>query len=238
MMFTMNLSDSWTPRQPVLSRTSAAEEVFNAIRQGIESGEIPLGSKLSSEAALAASFGVSRSVIREALRSSATLGLTKTETGRGTFVISASPTNDLVLGNFSSTDLYEARPHIEVPAAGLAATRRSKDDLQQLFNIIEQMEAEDDHVAWVELDTEFHAAIANASGNSVFAKIVGDIRESLARQSETVNVVSGRREPSDAEHRAIVEAIAAQDKDAAEAAMAFHLSAVQVAVDDIVSKQS
>lgn len=167
----MNLSDSWTPRQPVLSRTSAAEEVFNSIRQGIESGEIPIGSKLGSEASLAASFGVSRSVIREALRSSATLGLTKTETGRGTFVISATPANDLVLGNYSSTDIHEARPHIEVPAAGLAALRRTTDDLKKLQDIMEQMEAEDDHVAWVELDTEFHATIASASKNSVFTKI-------------------------------------------------------------------
>ena len=167
----MNLSDSWTPRQPVLSRTSAAEEVFNSIRQGIESGEIPIGSKLGSEASLAASFGVSRSVIREALRSSATLGLTKTETGRGTFVISATPANNLVLGNYSSTDIHEARPHIEVPAAGLAALRRTTDDLKKLQDIMEQMEAEDDHVAWVELDTEFHATIASASKNSVFTKI-------------------------------------------------------------------
>src|SRR5690625_7641232 len=90
----MNLSDSWTPRQPVLSRTSAAVEVFNSIRQGIESGEIPIGSKLGSEASLAASFGVSRSVIREALRSSASLGLTKTETGRGTFEIGRASCRD------------------------------------------------------------------------------------------------------------------------------------------------
>ncbi|WP_290454722.1 FadR/GntR family transcriptional regulator, partial [Corynebacterium stationis] len=131
----------------------------------------PIGSKLGSEASLAASFGVSRSVIREALRSSATLGLTKTETGRGTFVISATPANDLVLGNYSSTDIHEARPHIEVPAAGLAALRRTTDDLKKLQAIMEQMEAEDDHVAWVELDTEFHATIASASKNSVFTKI-------------------------------------------------------------------
>ena len=155
----------------MLSRTSAVEEVFNSIRQGIESGEIPIGSKLGSEASLAASFGVSRSVIREALRSSATLGLTKTEAGRGTFVISATPANDLVLGNYSSTDIHEARPHIEVPAAGLAALRRTTDDLKKLQDIMEQMEAEDDHVAWVELDTEFHATIASASKNSVFTKI-------------------------------------------------------------------
>ena len=155
----------------MFSRTSAAEEVFNSIRQGIESGEIPIGSKLGSEASLAASFGVSRSVIREVRRSSATLGLTKTETGRGTFVISATPANNLVLGNYSSTDIHEARPHIEVPAAGLAALRRTTDDLKKLQDIMEQKEAEDDHVAWVELDTEFHTNIASASKNSVFTKI-------------------------------------------------------------------
>ena len=170
----------------MFSRTSAAEEVFNSIRQGIESGEIPIGSKLGSEASLAASFGVSRSVIREALRSSATLGLTKTETGRGTFVISATPANDLVLGNYSSTDIHEARPHIEVPAAGLAALRRTTDDLKKLQDIIEQMEAEDDHVAWVELDTEFHATIASASKNSVFTKIA----ESSSLQSSQPSALS------------------------------------------------
>lgn len=170
----------------MFSRTSAAEEVFNSIRQGIESGEIPIGSKLGSEASLAASFGVSRSVIREALRSSATLGLTKTETGRGTFVISATPANDLVLGNYSSTDIHEARPHIEVPAAGLAALRRTTDDLKKLQDIMEQMEAEDDHVAWVELDTEFHANIASASKNSVFTKIA----ESSSLQSSQPSALS------------------------------------------------
>ena len=182
----MNLSDSWTPRQPVLSRTSAAEEVFNSIRQGIESGEIHIGSKLGSEASLAASFGVSRSVIREVRRSSATLGLTKTETGRGTFVISTTPANDLVLGNYSSTDIHEARPHIEVPAAGLAALRRTTDDLKKLQDIMEQKEAEDDHVAWVELDTEFHTNIASASKNSVFTKIA----ESSSLQSSQPSALS------------------------------------------------
>lgn len=76
-----------------------------------------------------------------------------------------------MLGNYSSTDIHEARPHIEVPAAGLAALRRTTDDLKKLQDIMEQMEAEDDHVAWVELDTESHATIASASKNSVFTKI-------------------------------------------------------------------
>ncbi len=234
-MVTMNLSDSWTPQQHAIHRTSAAEEVFVALRAAIEAADMPLGAKLGSEAALARAYGVSRSVVREALRSCAALGLTRTETGRGTFVISRTPTRGLVLGNYSASDLYEARPHIEIPAARLAAERRSEADVEHLFGLIEHMEVEEDSAPWVELDTEFHASVARASRNSVFKQVVGDIRESLARQSETVNLVAGRREPSNIEHRAIVEAIAAGEPDAAAAAMARHLSAVQVIVDAIVS---
>ena len=76
------------------------------------------------EAELAARYGVSRSVVREALRSCAALGLTQTHTGKGTFVVSARSTGDLVLGRYSARDLTEARPHVEVPAAGLAALGR------------------------------------------------------------------------------------------------------------------
>jgi len=230
----MNLSDSWTPGQQRITRTNASEAVFDALRSAIEAQEIPLGTKLGSEASLASDFGVSRSVVREALRSCAALGLTRTETGRGTFVVSHRPTRELVLGGLSSADLYEARPHIEIPAARLAAARRTAEDLERLRGLIEQMEEEDGATAWVELDAAFHAAVARASGNSVFDRVVGDIRDAMARQSETVNLVTGRREPSNTEHRAIVEAIAAGDAQAAGQAMADHLTAVQHAVSTIV----
>ncbi|MCW4465548.1 FadR family transcriptional regulator [Glutamicibacter sp. MNS18] len=230
----MNLSDSWTPGQQPIARTSASEAVFHALRSAIEAQEIPLGTKLGSEASLAANYAVSRSVIREALRSCAALGLTRTETGRGTFVISHRPTRDLVLGGHSSADLHEARPHIEIPAAELAASRRTAQDLERLNGLIEEMEQEDGASTWVELDAAFHAAVARASGNSVFDRVVGDIREAMARQSETVNLVAGRREPSNREHRVIVAAIAAGDPHAAANAMAQHLKAVQQAVSTIV----
>ena len=234
----MNLSDSWTPGQQPIARTSASEAVFHALRSAIEAQEIPLGAKLGSEASLASDYGVSRSVVREALRSCAAIGLTRTETGRGTFVVSHRPTRTLVLGGYSSEDLYEARPHIEIPAAELAATRRTHQDLERLAGLLEQMEQEDDAATWVELDAAFHAAIATASGNSVFDRVVTDIREAMSRQSETVNLVSGRREPSNHEHRSILDAIEARDADAAGTAMRAHLDAVHVAVAAIIRSTS
>lgn len=232
----MNLSDSRTAGQPApLARLSAAEAVFNTIRQDIESGLVPVGSKLSSEATLSQQYGVSRSVIREALRSCTALGLTVTKTGKGTFVVADKVANDLTLGQYSARDLTEARPHIEVPAAGLAAERRTEEELETLRHLIAAMATESDPESWVALDSSFHAAVARASGNKVFASVVGDIREALAHQSETLNMVADRQHASDVEHQQILAAIEAGSPDDARAAMAHHLDAVGQALDSILN---
>jgi DNA-binding FadR family transcriptional regulator len=242
IFLTVNLSDSRTAGQQSgaglfpLARLSAAEAVFNAIRNDIQSGALAVGAKLSSEAALATQYGVSRSVIREALRSCTALGLTVTKTGRGTFVVADHVANDLVLGQFSARDLTEARPHIEVPAAGLAAGRRTPEDLEILRGIMASMTAETDPEAWVALDSGFHAAIARASGNKVFESVVADIRDALAHQSETLNMVADRQYASDVEHRLILDAIEAGSAADASAAMAEHLRAVGEALDSILSQ--
>ncbi|WP_372494624.1 FadR/GntR family transcriptional regulator [Pseudarthrobacter humi] len=249
----MNLSDSRTAGHPAkpsghqspgaqrldarpLARLSAAEAVFNAIRADIESGTVAVGGKLSSEAMLAQQYGVSRSVIREALRSCTALGLTVTKTGKGTFVVANKVANDLTLGHYSARDLTEARPHIEVPAAGLAAQRRTDEELETLRHIVAAMTTETDPESWVALDSSFHAAIARASGNKVFASVVADIRGALAFQSETLNMVADRQNASDTEHQQILAAIEAGSAEAASLAMAEHLRAVGVALDSILNK--
>ncbi|GAB2735926.1 FadR/GntR family transcriptional regulator [Sinomonas soli] len=237
-MWDVNLSDSLTrgqqdsatPRRPLV-RVSAAEAVLADLRADIEAGSVPVGGKLPSEAALAARYGVSRSVVREALRSCAALGLTQTHTGKGTFVVSARATGDLVLGRYSARDLTEARPHIEVPAAGLAALRRTEEDLATLKGIVAETAAEDDPAARVALEAVFHGTIAKASGNRVFEDVLSDLREALAHQSETLNLLADRQAASDREHEEILEAIEAESAERAEAAMARHLAAVDEAVE-------
>lgn len=226
----MNLSDSWTAGQSQIVRVSAAEAVFKAIRAAIEGGELAIGTKLSSETALAQQYGVSRSVVREALRSCMALGLTSTQTGKGTFVVASRATGDLVLGQYSARSLMEARPHIEVPAAELAALRRTDDQLEQLRGIVDAMVHEDDPEIWVSLDASFHAAVARASGNGVFEQVVNDIRDAMAKQSETINLITGRQRQSDDEHLLILDAIAHGFATEAGHAMAVHLSAVDDAL--------
>lgn len=229
----MSLSDSWAVRQPTATRMSASEAVFADIRDAIVSGQIAVGDKLPAEAALAARHGVSRSVIREALRSCTALGLTETKTGRGTFVVRDRVTGDLDIGNYDARELMEARPHVEIPSAGWAAERRTDDDLQVLEGLVDEMRGEDDHQAWVLLDGQFHTAIARASKNRVFEAIIVDIRGALTAQSETLNLVAHRQQKSNIEHDLIVAGIRSGSYDAAADAMAAHLDAVRGAVESL-----
>src|SRR5918997_1388415 len=125
------------------------------LRASIESGALPIGTKLPSEAMLAERYGVPRSIVRTALRNAAQLGLTETRSGKGTFVITASFPVEPVFGRYSAADLREARPHIEVPAAGLAARRRTAEDLARMHELLDPLDTETDPVAWVQLDVEF-----------------------------------------------------------------------------------
>lgn len=212
---------------------SAAEAVFADLRDAIVSGQIDVGGRLPAESALAARYGVSRSVVREALRSCTALGLTETKTGKGTFVVRDRITGDLDIGEYDARELMEARPHVEIPAAGWAAERRTEEDLRALAELTDAMRAENDHRAWVILDGRFHTAVARASKNRVFEAITVDIREALTRQSETLNLVAHRRGTSNDEHDRIVAGIRSGDYDHAADAMAAHLAAVRGAVESL-----
>jgi DNA-binding FadR family transcriptional regulator len=220
---------TWTAGQPYRP-SGAVDHVFRQLREAIENGTFPVGSRLEAEGALATRFAVSRPVVREALRACAALGLTETRVGRGTFVVSRTPSAEAPLGRYSPRELQEARPHVEVPAAGLAATRRSDEELARLTELVDQMAHEDDFARWVDLDAAFHQLVATASRNRVFGTVVAEIRDAMASQSGMLNSLEGRREESDAEHRRIVAAIADRSPEGAATAMREHLSSVEDAV--------
>ncbi|WP_205668998.1 FadR/GntR family transcriptional regulator [Amycolatopsis suaedae] len=210
------------------------EVVLDEIRGAIERGEYAVGDKLPAESALAQEFEVSRSVIREALRATAALGLTVSRTGKGTYVQAAGPVENPIFGDYTARDLWEVRRHVEVPVAGYAATRHRAPDLERLQRLVAGMEAEESDLEWVALDARFHTGIAAACGNPVFTTVIEEIGEALRQQSFVLNQLADRRECSNAEHRAIVEAIAARDSERAEEAMREHLARVEQALAGIV----
>ncbi|MFV0137578.1 FadR/GntR family transcriptional regulator [Streptomyces sp. HMX87] len=228
----MNLSDSRTGGRPA-RRVSAMEAVLGHLRDAIERGEYAIGDKLPSEAELCRTLEVSRPVLREALRALQTMGLTVSRTGKGTFVV-ADAVEDPTFGDYAAGDLLEVRRHVEIPVAGYAARRRTPENLDHLVRLLDRMERETDTTVWVAMDTLFHLAVAEAAQNPVFRRVIEEIRDALARQSAFLNELGGRREQSDREHRAIVQALIDGSGHDAEQAMAHHLDRVGTALTDIV----
>ena len=214
------------------------EALLAQLRSAIEQGEYAVGDRLPSEANLSREFEVSRSVVREALRGLQALGMTQSRTGKGTFVVSDQAVDNPTFGQYSARDLLEVRRHIEVPAAGYAARRHTAEDLEALTGLLQRMEDERDDTFWVALDSLFHIAVAQASGNPVFGKVIEEIRDALANQSAFLNQLGGRREASNEEHQRIVDAIADGAADAAMEAMTAHLEHVDEALEHIVGKHN
>lgn len=220
----------WADRKPALARVGAAEAVFTDLREAILAGELPVGTRLPSEAALAERHGVSRSVVREALRSCHALGLTEPRTGLGSFVVRDRVESDPVFGSFAASELLEARPLVEVPAAGWAAVRHTPGELADLRELVEAMQGEADPQEWAVLDGRLHALVAQASRNRVLESVLAAVREASTAQSQALNLLPDRRSRSDVEHAAVVEAIASGDYDSAAEAMGAHLRAVGAAL--------
>ncbi len=225
----MDSSDTWVSRPVTGRRMSAVEYTLRDLREAIDSGVIRVGERLPSESALAARYSVSRSVVREVLRSCEALGLTVTRGGRGTFVVATHP-SDLIFEGYSAAHLMEARLAIEIPGAALAALRRTAEQLAVLQQLIEGMERETDNTLWTRLDASFHLTIAQASGNPVFAAVLSQIASALVGQSELLNVQANRRSCSLVEHRTIAAAIARGSAVEAEDAMRYHLDEVRDAL--------
>lgn len=234
---------SWTAGLHSLTRVTAADAVLNDLRQAIERGDVAIGLRLPSETSLAHSYAVSRSVVREALRSCASLGLTKTLTGKGTFVVADRVVDDhftidetpvapkrlpdyVAAGDVSRRDQIDSRPCIEIPAARWAAERRSTEQLSTLQDIVARMLCTDDLSKWIALNRHFHAVVAQASDNRVFQNVLTQMRDACV--GEVFAVSTHRKAESDAEHRRIQQAIRVRSAPAADAAMADHLASVDL----------
>ena len=213
-----------------VQRVSATEAAFSAIRGLIDDHALAVGDRLPGELALAKQFGVSRSVVREALHACATLGLTETRSGSGTYVLSKTPSGVSEFGGFDPDHLMEARIHVEVPTAGYAAERRTTEELDAMRRLLARMRDTSVLHEWVRLDRDFHTLVAEASHNSVLLSITASMRRSLDLQSEFLNITQARQHTSDVEHAEIFAAIESGDRLEAERAALHHIDAVASAI--------
>jgi DNA-binding FadR family transcriptional regulator len=208
-----------------VARRSAADDVRDQLVALIDNGQLKVDERLPSELELARNFGVSRPVVREALVSLQALGLITSQSGRGSFVASTRVRAPLLLGRFSPRHLNEVRGYLEIPAARLAAERRSDEQLGRLAGLLARMEDCDDAEERNKYDAEFHICIAEASGNPILVKLVEDLRKVLEEHGRAAAAAPNRRPRAAAEHRKIYDAIVRGEGENAATAMANHLDA-------------
>jgi DNA-binding FadR family transcriptional regulator len=204
-------------------------QIADQLRASIAAGEFPVGSRLPPERDLAHQLGVSRPSVREALIALEVEGLIEVRMGSGIYVLPADPKAARQVSAEGPLETIRARQLIESELAAHAARRMKKAQVAGLREAISIME---EQVAEGRMPTRgdrlFHIRIASASDNSVLLRLVGELWDERANplfaqlgshfettRSWTIAI---------AEHRTIVEAIAAADAEAAREAMSLHLA--------------
>ncbi|MBT8330348.1 MAG: FadR family transcriptional regulator [Desulfofustis sp.] len=213
------------------------EQALAALHEYIVDGELEPGTELPSESEMVEQIGVSKFVMREALRVAQSQGLVEISQGRRTRVadISIKPaaglmnlalkrSNDLLL------ELTEARRTLEISMVQLAAKRRTDAQVKAMEETVAMMENhQGDLLLCVEKDIEFHEIMAQATGNRVFEMIHESIAELLSESRRETMLRSGVDLPV-AEHRRVLDAIREQDPEEAVAAMSAHLDTAELSL--------
>jgi GntR family transcriptional regulator, transcriptional repressor for pyruvate dehydrogenase complex len=217
------------------------DKVYEGVARQIERlilKKLQPGDKLPSERELAETIGVSRSSIRDAIRSLELMGMVEPRQGAGTIVREIS--SDSLVNPLANAlkrkeeligELLDFRKMLEPPLAARAATRASSDEISEMQEILERQEQKlrggDSTIAE---DSEFHYAIALASGNSVVLKVLDTLMDLLRDLRKRSLQVEGRQQKSLAGHRRILLAIERHDARAARAAMWQHIKEIEAIV--------
>jgi GntR family transcriptional repressor for pyruvate dehydrogenase complex len=212
------------------------EQIVQQIKQSIVEGRLKPGDQLPTERELAQQFGVSRTAVREAVKTLAEKGLVESHSGRGTFVIATKPQNarSSLDAFFKGSDpkdpsyLVELREIIEPQVTALAATRIEEQQLTMMRDAIAVMDRSMRQPdAYIEADLDFHLALAEAAGNPLILSLLDSIVGVLREQRLGIFGVRGGPERGQMHHKQILEAIERRDAVAAQLAMRAHLEQIR-----------
>lgn len=228
--------DDWQP----IGRARAYEQVLEQIEERILDGRLAAGDHLPSEREFAATLGISRPSIREALRVIEALGIVQIKRGAGRdsgAVLVSSPGDGLMnllklqiaLATFSWDDVLNTRMALEIWCVEEAAWRADKTDHAELTEILDRMDApEIDSAEFNRLDAAFHVRIAESTGNALTAHFMGSLRTAIHHQMVKMYAeLEDWRETAKtvrAEHRAILEAVVSGDRHLAADRMRRHIA--------------
>lgn len=214
------------------SRTTLSGQVINELERLVESGEWPVGTRIPPEPELMRDLQVSRNTLREAVRALVHTGVLDSRPGDGTYVAATDGFAAALARRFRNSEALEildVRRMIERDAAGMAARRRTADDIENL-RTLERRRAEmahSDNGASVDAELAFHTAIVAAAHNSLmldlYAFMTDAVRESIAA---VVDSLADGVKSHITLHDQLLASIVAQDPVAAEQAATEHLESV------------
>lgn len=228
----------------VHNKDRAIDEIVNQIIENIQSGELKKGETLPAERAMAEIMGVSRPVVREALRSLEFLGIIKTVRG-GKNYISENLEECLVgplsilfrLSHGSVHQTQQLRSALERKAAFLAAQNCTEVDAARLRLILAKLDAAEDEKTRGDLDRDLHVAIGKIAGNPLIYSVMD------ASSQITESIISGIRAyimqknhsaaEVDDQHRMLVEAITNHREREAEQCMEEHMQTIEKYIREI-----
>lgn len=216
------------------------ELVMEHIRERILDGELAPGTKLASVVDLAASLGVGRSTLREALSALKAMGLIEIRQGGGTYVAEELPKevadaagSSVFAKAESLRELLEVRLMLETGSAAMAARHRTEEDLRELEAVLAHMALHlDDETEGEQADVRFHLCIAQAARNNLLLQLMEPLSQRLHDSMKESRRLWFYGEHAEArrllqEHSSIVEAIRNRDEQAAFDRMRQHLRKVE-----------
>ena len=227
----MTATQSYTP----VYSARLYEKIVERIQSQIVEGKLNPGDRLPTERELAEKFHVSRTAVREAVRTLREKGLLHGHPGRGTFVTDG--TAHAMRGSlglmmkvgtmYGASDLAEVREIFEPEIAALAAKFATKEQIVEMREAVAAMDkALGDAEAFVEADLNFHLALARATQNALIPSLLNPIVD-LLREERKSTFLRGGALHGQQHHKRILEAIVQHDAEAARAAMRAHLKQVR-----------
>jgi DNA-binding FadR family transcriptional regulator len=215
-----------------------ALDLVDAYTERVREGRLAPGDKLPSESLIMSEFGVSRTVVREAISKLQACGLVRTRHGIGTFVLGGGGAAGLRVAGAEQVAtlmdvvaVLELRLGLEAEASALAAVRRSEAELRAMRAALKDFE----HAVrtggdTVEPDLRLHLEIARATQNAHFVELMAHLGTVLIPRTRIDTSLLAGEDRSEylkrvhTEHESFVDAIANHDPEAARAAMRTHLS--------------
>lgn len=211
------------------------EQIVEQIERRILNGDLKVGDQLPPERELAEQFHVSRTAVREAVKTLHEKGLVEIQLGRGTFVTADSNramrhSLGLIVKIGSARGLEyleEVREILEPEIAALAASRVSAEQIAAMQDAVAAMDISlQDIDSYIEADLDFHLALAEATHNPLFPALMDSIIDLLREQRQRI-FLNGGTLHGQCHHKRILQSVAAGDPDAARQAMRDHLRQVR-----------